>query len=88
MRLLVESGPPISGGIVGAGAEITWPRPTRPNGILHVESEVIGRAPSHSCPDRGMVTLRTETRNQNGDVVQIQVAKLIVPRRGSTEPVG
>src|SRR5262245_39816828 len=28
MRLLVESGLPIAGGIIGAGGEITWPSPT------------------------------------------------------------
>ena len=41
MRLLVESGLPIAGGIIGAGAEITWPGPTRPGDTLHVESEVV-----------------------------------------------
>ena len=30
MRLLVGSGPPIAGGIIGGGAEIAWPKPTRP----------------------------------------------------------
>src|SRR5215813_10724432 len=28
MRLLVESGLPLAGGIVGAGGEINWPKPT------------------------------------------------------------
>src|SRR3954471_21516501 len=37
MRLLVESGVPIAGGIVGAGGEITWPNPTRPGDVLRVE---------------------------------------------------
>ena len=85
MRLLVESGPPISGGIVGAGAEITWAMPTRPNDILHVESEVIALAPSRSRPDRGMVTLRNETRNQNGDVVQIHQTYARLDRIRNTE---
>jgi len=40
MRLLVE-GVPIAGGIVGAGGEIAWPKPTRPGAVLHVESEII-----------------------------------------------
>ena len=87
MRLLVESGLPISGGIIGAGAEITWPKPTRPGDTLHVESEIIDLKPSRSRPDRGIATLRNETFNQDGDVVQIQVAKLIVPRRGATDSV-
>src|SRR5262249_32601175 len=40
MRLLVESGMSIAGGIIGAGGEIAWPKPTRPGAILHVESEI------------------------------------------------
>src|SRR5262249_52917687 len=38
MRLLVETGLPIAGGIIGAGAEISWPNPTRPGDVLQVES--------------------------------------------------
>src|SRR5258705_13524570 len=30
MRLLVESGLPIAGGVIGAGGEVNWPRPTHP----------------------------------------------------------
>jgi acyl dehydratase len=81
MRLLVEGGAPIAGGIVGAGGEISWPKPTRPGDILQVESEVLEVAPSRSRPNRGMVTIRSETRNQRGDVVQVFAAKLVVPRR-------
>jgi acyl dehydratase len=80
MRLLV-GGLPIAGGIVGAGGEIAWPRPTRPGDVLHVESEIIEIAPSRSRPDRGTVTLRSETRNQRNEPVQVLTAKLIVPRR-------
>jgi acyl dehydratase len=80
MRLLVDSAP-IAGGIVGAGGEIGWPKPTRPGDILHVESEVMDVTPSRSRPDRGMVTIRSETRNQRGDVLQTLTAKLVVPRR-------
>ena len=81
MRLLVDGGAPIAGGIVGAGGEINWPRPTRPGDILQVESEVVEIAPSRSRPDRGMVTMRSETKNQRGEVVQVLVAKLVVPKR-------
>ena len=80
MRLLVESGLTIAGGIVGAGAEITWPGPTRPGDTLQVESEVLELRPSRSRPDRGIATIRSETRNQRGDTVQVLVAKLVVPR--------
>ena len=80
MRLLVESGLPLAGGIIGAGAEITWPNPTRPGDVLQVESEVLELRPSRSRPDRGIATVRSETRNQRGDVVQVLVARLVVPR--------
>jgi len=81
MRLQVESGLPISGGIIGAGGEIAWPRPTRPGDVLYVESEILEIKPSRSRPDRGMVTLRSETRNQREEVLQILTVKLVVPRR-------
>ena len=81
MRLLVDGGVPVAGGIVGVGGEISWPRPTRPGDVLQVHSEVVGVAPSRSRTDRGIVTIRSETRNQRGEVVQVFVAKIVVPRR-------
>jgi acyl dehydratase len=53
MRLIVESGAPLAGGIVGAGGELQWTRPTRPGDTLQVPSEVIEITPSKSRPDRG-----------------------------------
>ena len=44
MRLLV-GGLPLAGGIIGAGGEITWPKPTRPGDVLQVESEVASVTP-------------------------------------------
>ena len=82
MRLLVES-LPLIGGIVGAGGELAWPAPTRPGATLHVESEILALSPSRSHPDRGMVTIRSETVNQLGEIVQVLIAKLVVPRRTS-----
>lgn len=81
MKLLVEGGAPIAGGIVGAGSELQWPRPTRPGDVLTVESEVVEVAPSRSRPDRGIVTVRSETRNQHGEAVQITTSRLVVFRR-------
>jgi acyl dehydratase len=83
MKLNAEGGLPLAGGIVGAGGEITWPRPTRPGDILRVESEVLEIKPSRSRPDRGMVTIRSETLNQRDEVLQVLVAKLVVPRDGN-----
>ncbi len=83
MRLLVDGGAPIAGGIIGAGGEVAWPRPTRPGDVLTVRSEVLEITPSRSRPDRGMVTVRSETVNQRGEVVQRLTARLVVPRRAS-----
>ncbi len=83
MRLLVDGGAPLAGGILGAGGEIAWPRPTRPGDVLTVISEVLAVTPSRSRPDRGTVTLRSETRNQRGETVQVLTARLVVPRRPS-----
>jgi acyl dehydratase len=86
MRLMVIGGVPIAGGLIGAGAEISWPRPTRPDDILQVESEVLEITPSRSRPDRGMIKVRSETRNQRGEVVQILEARMVVPRRPGASP--
>jgi acyl dehydratase len=81
MRLLLTGGVPIAGGIVGVGGEIAWPRPTRPGDELQVVSEVTEVRPSRTKPDKGIVVLRNETRNQRGEVVQVLTAKLVVPRK-------
>ena len=81
MRLQVESGLPIAGGMIGIGGEMSWPQPTRPGDVLRVVSEIMEVTPSRSRPDRGVVRVRSETRNQRGEVVQILDAKLFVPRR-------
>ena len=82
MQLLVNDGPPLAGGIVGAGTEeIRWPRPTRPGDRLRIESEVLEVRPSRSNPKQGIVKVRTTTFNQNGEPVQIFTGNLIVPRK-------
>jgi acyl dehydratase len=81
MRLLVTGGVPFAGGIVGAGAEIAFPRPTRPGDELQVVSEVTEITPSRTKPDRGIVVLRSETHNQRGEAVLVLTAKLVVPRK-------
>jgi acyl dehydratase len=85
MRLMVTSGLPVAGGVIGAGCEINWPRPTRPGDILSVESEVLAVSSSRSRPDRGIVTMRSKTHNQAGEVVQEMTAKLVVFKRQLSE---
>src|SRR4051812_36200697 len=83
MSLLVKSGMPIAGGLIGAGGELQWPRPTRPGDVLQVESEVLGIKPSRSRPERGMITVKSITRNQNGEEVQVLTSRMLVWRRPS-----
>jgi acyl dehydratase len=80
MRLNVDGGLPIAGGIIGAGVELSWPAPVRPGDVPQVESEVIEIVPWRSRPDRGMAAVVSQTTNQRGEVVQTLKAKLIVPR--------
>jgi acyl dehydratase len=81
MRLLVDGGLPFAHGIVGLGGEVAWPRPTRPDDILHVESEIVEITPSRSKPHQGIVTVRVTMFNQNGEAVYLLTAKLLVLRR-------
>jgi acyl dehydratase len=81
MRLLVESGPHIAGGLVGTHGHITWLQPTRPGDVLTVESEVLEVSPSPSKPDRGYVTMRSNTQNQRNEIVQVMSFKLLAKRR-------
>lgn len=83
MRLLVGGGAPFAGGVVGAGAELTWLKPVRPGDTLTVETEIVSMRPSRSRPDRGIVVLRSDTMNQAGEPVERLVSTVIVPRRGS-----
>ena len=85
MRLQVDGGLPIAGGVVGLGGELAWPTAARPGDVLHVENEVVEMVPSRSRPDRGTVTVRSETRNQRGEIMQMATIKLLVPRRPKME---
>ena len=80
MRLQVE-GDLLAGGIVGAGGELSWPAPTRPGDVLHVESEVLEVRSPRSRPEIGIVTVLAETKTDDGRVVQTFRCALIAPRR-------
>jgi acyl dehydratase len=69
------------GSIIGAGGEINRPHPTRPGDVQYAGTEVLSVTPSRSRPDCGMVTVRSETRNRQGDVLQLCITKVVVPRR-------
>lgn len=80
MRLVVET-MPLAGGVIGAGGELQWLKPTRPDDELTVEIEVLEITPSRSRPDRGSAIARNTTRNQHGDIVQTFTVKMMLQRR-------
>ena len=80
MRLLVES-VPLADGLVGAELELAWPKPTRPGDRLQVFSEIVDIRPSRSKPNMAIVTMRNETRDQDGDVLQTFKVKMPVFKR-------
>jgi acyl dehydratase len=82
MRLNVESGLPFAGGLFGREVEVGWPRPTRPGNILQVTSTIQKISSLPALPNHGIVTVRSETRNQHKEIVLVQTAKLLVSRRG------
>jgi acyl dehydratase len=81
MRLLVDGALPFAKGVIGLGAEISWPMPVRPLDELTAESEIVAIAASRSKPDRAIVTVRTVTRNQRGETVQTLLSRVIAFRR-------
>jgi acyl dehydratase len=80
MRLLVES-VPLAGGLIGAELQLAWPKPTRPGMALQVFSEIVDIKPSRSKPSMAIVTMRNETRDQNGTVLQVFTVKMPVFKR-------
>jgi acyl dehydratase len=83
-QLLVDSDIKPAGGLINAGFdEFRLPRPVRPGDQLYVETEVLEVRPSKSRPTHGLVKLRTTTKNQNGEPVQVMVGNFIVRRRSA-----
>src|SRR5690606_37946919 len=81
MRLLVTGGPAFGWGIIGAGGEVTWPRPAYVGDLRTLHAQITGITPSRSKPDRGFVRVRRVMKNQHEQVVQDMTASVLVPRR-------
>lgn len=58
--------------------------PWRPGDEMHLTSEVIDKRRSTSKPDRGVLTMRFEAENQNGEVLATLLSKSLV-RTGPSE---
>ncbi len=82
MRMLVNGALPFAGGTIGFGAEVSWTRPVRPGDELSVECVILDITPSRSKPNQATATVRTTTKNQNGETVQVITSKNLVFKRG------
>lgn len=81
MRLLIDHGPAVSGGLVGLGAEeLRW-GPLRGGDRIRVIGEVVDARRSRSGEPRGVVRLRLRTLNQRDEEVQHMVTAILVPAR-------
>ncbi len=79
MRLRVST-IKVHGGMIGAGVEeIRWTEPVRPGDSLHTETEVVGLRRSQKRPELGLVTIYTQTYNQNNAVVMKSTVKFLAP---------
>jgi acyl dehydratase len=83
MRLMVDGGLPIAGGIIGTGADLRWRSPVRAGDELHVVCEILEVMPSRSNSNRGSVRIACNTLNQRGEAVTTAEMRVIVCRRGS-----
>lgn len=84
MKLLVQS-LPFPRGVIGAGSEVSWPAPTRPDDVLHVRSKVLDITPSRSRPDRAIVLVESLTYNQHGELRQKATSKVMAFKRESAQ---
>jgi acyl dehydratase len=78
-RLLSQLDRPIAA-IAGVRNEIEMPGPARPGDSLSLGIVLLDKRVSASKPDRGLVTLACELKNQHGSVV-LRVRSLILVQR-------
>jgi len=85
MRLFVGSFLPFNGLAAPGIQEILWPCPVRPGDTLSVTTTVVDARRSRSKPDRGLLHLLIETRNQHGEVV-LSIKPMNFVRTRNPEP--
>ena len=81
MRLWVDHGPAVSGGLIGLGVDdLRW-RPLRPGDRIRVSGEVLDVRRSQSGAPRGVVRLRLRTLNDRDVEILHMVSAILVPSR-------
>lgn len=81
MKMLVAAMPPMAGGMIGRTVEnMTWTQPVRPGDMLRYEGEILDMRPTRN-PARGLMRVKSITRNQHGDAVMEMTCLVFAPRR-------
>ena len=81
-RMVLETGVFRACGMGSPGFdELRWLRPVRPNDTLHTEFEVVEKKPSASKPDRGIIRVKYQIRNQAGEEVCTFTAMQLLRRQ-------
>ena len=62
---------------------LRWLKPVRPGDTLHTEGEVKSKRASRSKPDRGIVYMDWEVKNQAGEVVMTFTGMHLLRRRAA-----
>lgn len=82
MRMLVDNFIPETTVLPAGGVDnIRWLRPVRPDDRLRMKLTIDDLRASSSKPDRGTVKLKTETYNQNAELVMTAVIAVLFRRR-------
>ena len=63
--------------------ELRWLKPVRPGDTLHAETVVKSKRASRSKPDRGIVHMDWEVKNQAGEVVMTFTGMHLLRRRAA-----
>ena len=80
MRMLVDNmATRKQAGLGSPGVDqLRWKKPVYPGDTLRVESEIIEKRRSHSRPDMGIFKSRSQTINQDGEVVMEMVSNGLI----------
>ena len=82
MRLIADNFLSDESSLGSAGIEkLSWPSPVRPGDTLSVRITILEARVSRSRPDRGILVTRSESRNQQGELVMSCQAVNFMRRR-------
>ncbi|MGN6548717.1 MAG: MaoC family dehydratase [Pararhizobium sp.] len=86
MRDNVDTSPTGSAPMLGMEVErLRWLRPVRAGDVLRAQREITGLRLSRSKPDRGIVRMKTDVTNQEGDQVMTFSVVMQLPVRPAAD---